>query len=100
MYIGIRKGDMGEALDVDTVSTSQWRVLYDLTFYMILGVLLFNMVTGIILDTFQQLRHDMEERNDIMANENFISGINRAQYEELGPGYNFKTLCDHDQHLW
>ncbi|GMI17805.1 hypothetical protein TrLO_g6323 [Triparma laevis f. longispina] len=100
MYIGIRKGDMGEALDVNTVSTSQWRVLYDLTFYMILGVLLFNMVTGIILDTFQQLRHDMEERNDIWENENFISGIKRAQYEELGPEYNFKTLCDHDQHLW
>jgi hypothetical protein len=28
------------------------RVVYDLLFFVVVGVLLFNMVTGIILDTF------------------------------------------------
>lgn len=71
LYVGIRSSDIAEVLkdykDYDEYGAddkSSIRVIYDLSFFLVLGVLLFNMVSGIILDTFSQLRGKQEERAD------------------------------------
>jgi hypothetical protein len=92
LYVGIRSSDMAEVLkdynDYDAYGAENkktTRVLYDLSFFLILGVLLFNMVSGIILDTFSQLRGEQEDRENIVNNESFVSGLSRGGYEENGP---------------
>jgi len=97
---GVRTGDIGEVMsDINHESTDYYgRILYMLAFFIILGVLLFNMVTGIILDEFGKLREATAERDDIIANESFISGITRNVYDE----YNlpFEQLKNKDQCMW
>jgi hypothetical protein len=82
IYVGMRSGDMGEVLnEVDTGDSAGFRtrIIYDLSFFLILGVLLFDMVTGIILDTFGALREEVAERDEKMNNETFVSGLTREK---------------------
>ena len=44
------------------------RLFFDVSFFIILGVLLFDMVTGIIVDTFGELREETEKRKEKQAN--------------------------------
>ena len=46
-----------------------------MVFFITLGVLLFDMVTGIIVDTFVALREETSAREEVMSNEVFISGM-------------------------
>ena len=47
-------------------------------------MLLSNIVTGIILDTFGSLREQATERAFRMKNECFITGMERARFDEAG----------------
>jgi len=76
------------------------RIFFDLSFFLILGVLLFDMVTGIILDTFGSLREEVAEREGILKDCTFISGLTREYIEELGEGLNFDKINKVDQELW
>ena len=40
--------------------------MYSLTFFAWVGVVLFNVITGLIVDSFTALRHGSEERADIL----------------------------------
>ena len=72
-----------------------------MTFFIILGVLLFDMVTGIILDTFGALREEVAEREEKMNNETFVSGLTRQSIEEIeGNSIDFETLNTGDQNQW
>ena len=98
-YIGIRAGDMAEVLDDPDESSYHVRMLFDLSFFLILGILLFDMVTGIILDTFGALREEVAEREDTLKNVSFISGLERKEIEEIG-GLNFDSINESDQSVW
>ena len=104
VYVGMKEGDMGAVLsDVELGDPGMFRsrMIYDLTFFIILGVLLFDMVTGIILDTFGALREEVAEREDKMNNETFVSGLTRAEIEELeGNAIDFNALNDVHQNRW
>jgi ryanodine receptor 2 len=103
LYVGIREGDMDAVLDdADMDDRAQWRnrIIYDLTFFIILGVLLFDVVTGIILDTFGELREEVNDRKDKMENETFISGIGRDKIEELPQEIEFSVINENDQNVW
>jgi hypothetical protein len=50
------------------------RVLFDLTFFVWVGVLLFNIITGLMVDGFGSLREEFNERKDTMENSCFVCG--------------------------
>ena len=60
------------------------RVLYDMTFFVWVGVLLFNVITGLVVDAFGALRMESAERKDILDNQCFICGFTRSQYDDVG----------------
>jgi len=98
---GIRSGDIGSLMTGtthDEGSVYVQRILFMLAFFIILGALLFNMVTGIIVDTFSSLREETASRLEKMNTESFISGISREDYEEAG--LKFEKLIEKDQNLW
>jgi len=79
------------------------RVAYDLSFFIIIGALLFNMVTGIIVDTFGELREASKEHAETLANSCFICGVSRAKLEEPGPGgviFDFNRHQDEEHCIW
>jgi len=50
------------------------RLAYDMTFFVWVGILLFNVITGLIVDTFSRLREEDAKRIDVLANECYICG--------------------------
>jgi len=63
---------------------------------------LFNMIGGLILDTFTHIRDEKDRRNSIYSSEVFVSGITRNSIEE-NPKYRYITfsrLNEEDQSVW
>jgi hypothetical protein len=50
------------------------RVIFDLSFFIWVGILLFNIITGLMVDGFGSLREEDNERNDILENTCFVCG--------------------------
>ena len=104
LYVGIRSGDMDGVLDgADSSNQAEWRgrLIFDLSFFIILGVLLFDVVTGVILDTFGELREEVNDRADKMENETYISGITREKIEEMeGNSVDFTQVNESQQDKW
>lgn len=64
-------------------------------------MLLFNIITGLMLDTFAELREEAATRNDIMTNQCFVCGLTRAAYDDLyitSPSFDEHKGQEHD--LW
>ena len=59
------------------------RTFYDLAFFVWMGVLLFNIVAGLMLDTFGKLREEANQREDLLSNSCYICGITRASCKGL-----------------
>jgi len=51
------------------------RVAFDLSFFVLVGVILFNVITGLMVDTFSSLREEAAERADSLSNECFVCGF-------------------------
>lgn len=62
-YRALPAGDITEILSEGSITLS--RVLYDLSFFVWIGVLLFNIVTGLMVDTFGALREEAAARIDV-----------------------------------
>ena len=72
-------------------------MIFGLLFFFVLGVILFDIVTGIIIDTFGALREATAERISYFQNTAFISELERRDYEELGPGFKLEKLENEEQ---
>ena len=57
------------------------RVFYDVAFFVIIIILLLNIIFGIIIDTFGQLREEAAEKSHIMANYCFVCGIAKEVFD-------------------
>merc|ERR1711998_181013 len=102
--VGMRTGDLsGNAMDTVTYKDGLLyadRVLYGLVFFLFLGVILFDIVTGIIIDTFGALREETANRIEYLRDTAFISEIERSDYEEHGAEFKYEKLEGEDQHKW
>jgi len=103
MDSGMRSGDIVDAtFDELTyqegIASYAWRVVYGLAFFIILGVILFDIVTGIIIDTFGSLREETSERLELLKNRALMSDLDRSDCEEAG--IDFDNLRQNDQQLW
>ena len=63
------------------------RVIYDLLFFFVLIIIVLNLIFGVIIDTFADLRSEKQQKEDIKRNSCFICGkwnFNRALF--ISPG--------------
>jgi hypothetical protein len=101
---GLRTGDIvGAAFDTITYEDDDRlpyinRVVYGLAFFLTVGVILFDIVTGIVVDTFAQLRESTDKKIEYHKTTAFISGMTRSEYEEYG--LDFDDLCQDEQWVW
>lgn len=101
---GLRSGDIVDAAFTEMhwnhPSMIAWigRIGYAFSFFFVVGVILFNIVAGIIIDAFGGLRELQAERQSQMRNFSFISGIERQDYEENG--WDFILLDNEEQDKW
>ena len=59
------------------------RVAFDLFYFIVVGIILFNVITGIVVDGFGALREEENTRKDILENACFVCGFSRAGYDAL-----------------
>ena len=95
-------GNLGNFIDDEAGNVNKdaslTRYLLDISYTIIMVCLVFQMVTGLIIDTFSSLRNAGEEIENDIDNICFICGLNRGKIEKyyLGKeGFN-KHLEDHD----
>merc|ERR1719181_1572383 len=102
--MGLPSGDIVDA-SYDTATyrdglTYADRVVFGLMFFFAVGVILFDIVTGIILDTFGSLREEKADQMEYHRTTSFIAGITDTDYEEIDPQLKFKQLNDEHQNVW
>lgn len=51
------------------------RVVYDLLFYFIVIIIVLNLIFGVIIDTFADLRSEKQQKDEILRNTCFICGM-------------------------
>lgn len=50
------------------------RVVYDLLFFFIVIIIVLNLIFGVIIDTFADLRSEKQQKDEILKNTCFICG--------------------------
>ena len=51
------------------------RVVYDLLFFFIVIIIVLNLIFGVIIDTFADLRSEKQTKDEILRNSCFICGM-------------------------
>lgn len=50
------------------------RVVYDLLFFFIVIIIVLNLIFGVIIDTFADLRSEKQQKDEILKNTCFVCG--------------------------
>lgn len=98
---GLRAGGgIGDvmAFQGDAVPTYTARLFFDLTFFVIVTVILMNVIFGIIIDTFADLRTVQQSKHEDMKTVCFICNIPRTTFDQKGEG--FETHVAYDHNMW
>eukprot|EP00056_Hartaetosiga_gracilis_P007617 m.110530 g.110530 ORF g.110530 m.110530 type:complete len:2634 (+) comp12749_c0_seq1:91-7992(+) len=74
------------------------RVAYDMAFFFILIVIVLNLILGIIIDTFADLRKEKQEKDDTRRNTCFICGLERQRFDAIGQSFDYH--CRFEHHIW
>ena len=73
-------------------------MLYQFTYYLIVITVLLNVIFGIIIDTFGELRTTQASKRSNMENTCFICSVDRFTFDTQGGG--FKRHIVHDHNMW
>jgi len=74
------------------------RVLYDLAFFVILIIIVLNVIFGVIIDTFADLRNEKQQKDDILRNTCFICGLERSRFDNKNITYDEHVMYEHN--MW
>ena len=74
------------------------RMFFDLTFFILITIIMLNVVFGIIVDTFSELRDEKSQNDEAMKSECFICSLKASDFERFGNG--FLHHVKHEHHMW
>lgn len=75
------------------------RMLYDFMNFLILIILFLNIVFGIILDTFGELREKRDAIEEDQLGKCFICGLEQSAFDRVGSG-GFENHHEFEHHMW
>eukprot|EP01028_Stygiella_incarcerata_P008344 TRINITY_DN361_c0_g1_i28.p1 TRINITY_DN361_c0_g1~~TRINITY_DN361_c0_g1_i28.p1 ORF type:complete len:103 (+),score=32.03 TRINITY_DN361_c0_g1_i28:124-432(+) len=61
----------------------KWRSLFDLVFFTVVVLILLNLLFGVIIDTFSELRQDRQAASTAWESNCFICGLDRMVFDRL-----------------
>ncbi|XP_035720751.1 inositol 1,4,5-trisphosphate receptor-like isoform X3 [Vespa mandarinia] len=74
------------------------RVVYDLLFFFIVIIIVLNLIFGVIIDTFADLRSEKQQKELILKNTCFICGLNRSAFDNKT--VSFEEHVKHEHNMW
>lgn len=98
---GLRSGGgIGDVLRVPSKSDRFFmaRVLYDLLFFFIVIIIVLNLIFGVIIDTFADLRTENQTKEEILRNSCFICGLERASFDNRSVTFDHHINNEHN--MW
>ena len=74
------------------------RVVYDLLFFFIVIIIVLNLIFGVIIDTFADLRSEKQQKELILKNTCFICGLNRSAFDNRTVSFEEHIKTEHN--MW
>ncbi|KAG9461180.1 hypothetical protein GDO78_017809 [Eleutherodactylus coqui] len=71
------------------------RVVYDLLFYFIVIIIVLNLIFGVIIDTFADLRSEKQKKEEILKTTCFICGLERDKFDNKTVSFEEHILSEH-----
>ena len=75
------------------------RLVYDVSYWLFVTILVLSMLTGIIIDTFGEMRDASNRMEENIQNECFICGISASKFDQ-GDGLGFAHHVTHAHNKW
>ncbi|XP_065833160.1 inositol 1,4,5-trisphosphate-gated calcium channel ITPR1-like isoform X3 [Oscarella lobularis] len=93
-------GGLGEALPAKAYSFYEpaIRTIFDVSFFIIITIISLNIVFGIIVDSFSELRDDKWKAQNDMNSVCFICGNPSFEFEKKGKGFEYHVKKEHN--MW
>ena len=102
-YQSLSEGGNAKAFlqtNVPGLETYLPRIAFDSLFFIWVGIVLMNVITGLMVDTFAATRDEKAERAATWADECFICGLERDEYEGKKLPVDFEKHLSKDHDLW
>ncbi|XP_067337181.1 ryanodine receptor 3 isoform X3 [Channa argus] len=98
MYVGVRAGGgIGDELQDPAGDPYElYRILFDITFFFFVIVILLAIIQGLIIDAFGELRDQQEQVKEDMETKCFICGIGNDYFDRTPHGFETHTLQEHN----
>ena len=93
LNLGIRND--GDYMDIPANDEYWSRMLFDMMFYMIIIIINLNIIFGIIIDTFAELRDERTQVLEDIHNCCYICGSERSIIELKGSGWSYHFMREH-----
>lgn len=74
------------------------RVVYDLLFFFVVIIIVLNLIFGVIIDTFADLRSEKQQKELILKNTCFVCGLNRSAFDNKTVSFEEHIKCEHN--MW
>uniref|UniRef100_G3SWQ2 Ion transport domain-containing protein n=3 Tax=Loxodonta africana TaxID=9785 RepID=G3SWQ2_LOXAF len=74
------------------------RVVYDLLFFFIVIIIVLNLIFGVIIDTFADLRSEKQKKEEILKTTCFICGLERDKFDNKTVSFEEHIKSEHN--MW
>merc|ERR1712226_1838680 len=74
------------------------RVIYDLLFFFIVIIIVLNLIFGVIIDTFADLRSEKQQKEEILKNTCFVCSLDRSSFDNKS--VSFEEHCKQEHNMW
>lgn len=98
---GLRNGGgIGDVLRRPSLKENMFvgRVVYDLLFFFIVIIIVLNLIFGVIIDTFADLRSEKQNKEEILKNTCFICGLDRSAFDNKTVSFDEHVNSEHN--MW
>ncbi|KAJ1490986.1 hypothetical protein T484DRAFT_3262606 [Baffinella frigidus] len=94
-------GCVGQHGEWDVGDYIFWRIIYTSTFFLLINTILMNIIFGVIIDTFGDLREQNENLVEELENKCFVCGLERYKFEMMSiDGNGFEDHVKNDHNMW
>jgi len=97
--LGLRNGGgIGDSMQLMELSDPKffWKLIFDLSYFMLINIVSLNIIFGIIIDTFAELRDSQNTRDVDYTNVCFICGHERDVFEKEGISFDKHVKFEHN----
>jgi hypothetical protein len=98
---GIRNGGgLGDVLRYPSIQEPWYaaRVVYDLLYFFVIIIIVLNLIFGVIIDTFADLRSEKTMKEEILKNSCFICGLGRKEFDNKE--VTFEDHIKQEHNMW